>query len=1143
MKKINIKESMRKLDIEQGGIFPEMKRSIVPGTSCLIVSFGGTGSDALEVIKKNLERNMDADDLKNNVRLLAIDTDKGTKTKLTPTIDENGQKTMVPVDRFADSEFFWLDAGPAVQAVKLYNSDPAMQEWVNPKLPDAIAATPTWLDGNGAASTRQLGRVLLYPQQTVTALKQKITTLVQDITNNKSNRLEVLIVSGISGGTGSGIVVDASYLIRKFIDPMPGRSTSQTDYLGFLLLPPTGRSQNPVDISKGNRNGIAALKEIDHFMTIAFRNELYSANIGGTTVQSKENIFKTCYLIDGVHTGFAVSDPREKANEVVSDCILDMLTSQPVSNGAGQTTAGVDSFMSDAAAYSVAMVTGNSEHLAPRNANYVYCALGHGKTLIPLNLMKAYVAKTVFDQIYISYEKHSQVKPTAAKQFVDNVKVRPFNRNSQSRKIAEEVDKLFVNPNYGPFYTINLLNEVARYAEEQHRLVSQKALMLASTKQEMMAMYACIRYEALKLNRETFEVYTTALEEMKHYLNDQHGIICDSQRLERYSGSTYTFTPIDFGGTDEKARVVKKYLDGLVSGTRVTDMARDLIKEMAGHRKEWTELVVDSDTATPQFDAAKRIRKFWEREISAIVSSTIEDYLIKYYSNDPDAKYDQMMTPQGMQPTQASIQNIKLAADAIVTEMWGGAGVATPLAELQTGILPDNNFNGHNLFLVPKSAPHLRDEIKNVLAAKGIANVEVRESFAEDRLSCYSQYTGIPAFMFAWTHRAELDYEKALSAATVGLHMSETKGGERWQDYPNLLVEGIWDKLSNPAYENAREHDINQRNANIFERARQLGLTEKKALATLAEVGQYTIYTLPNELQPDVALFKAYDTELAGSPAKQNADALLNDAVNGIANQLLDKENWDNVPTIDKSGMMQALANASENPVVFKPRDLNFTHTVMTPFTNPANPKIPAGWEEKLAAELLRACPSYMFEVRGTVLVMERLFELVSKIQANKRQIKDFASFVVAGLIHYDGELGIWMYEDDYDVQQMLTSIAYGNVEMETAQYYFMFEDYIKIGDTIYSTLQPRLADIFPQIVPGDDVNTIKEKRALQKNFKDKASLLKDEVSKIIVDKTNPDQGKVLSSMLYQKNAANRGYDVNAIRKFYREFEQTLAIL
>lgn len=1138
---INLRESMRMLDMEQGGIFPEAKRSITPNTSCLIVSFGGTGSDALEVLKKNLERNIKKEDLDKYVRILAVDTCSDTQIRKARQQNDDGTIKIEQAKRFSNREFLWLNNVPAKQAIQFYENDNSMKQWINPELPEVIRTTATMLDGRGASNTRQVGRVLLYPQQTVNELQAKITSLVRDITDGNSNRLEVLIISGIAGGTGSGTVVDATYLIRDCISRMPGGVGNTQDYMGFIFLPPTGMSRDPIKVSKGNRNAIAALKEIDHFMTIGYRGETYSSNLAGRNIVSRENIFKTCYLIDGVCTGYAVTNPREKANEVVSDCILDMLTSQPVNNAPGQNVATVDEFMSDAATDADQMLGRTPADRAPRNANYVYCAIGHGKTLIPLELMKAYVAKTVFDKIYELYRNSGRVGPTDANDFVERVKVRPFNRNAQRGAITAAVDELFADPRRGPYYTINLLNEAAQHAGEKKQEAANRKCFLGigeDARQEEVAQYDYIRTVVSGLNQEIFEVYTMVLDEMKNYLEDQHGILCDSERLERYCGSTYTFTPIDFGSADVGAQTVRRYLEDLVDDRRVRKMASELISEMAGNREEWTELAGN----TPRFNAAARIRRFWADKVGAIVGSTIEDYLLKYYSNDPDAKYEEIMTNNGPQPTQASVQYMNEAARAIVDEMWGRAGVATPFAELKTNDIA-MEFVDHNLFLVPQSAPHLRQAIQRELRNRNLQQVNVIESYADDRLSCYSQYTGIPAFMFAWVSRAEQDYERAISSATIGLHMSETKGGERWQDYPNLLVEDIWSYVGNPPpHNNQREHGINQRVTDVFNRARGLGLAQKHALATQAQVGQYTMYTLPAKFRPDVGLFKDVDTELDGSQAKERAEKLLNDAVDEKARQLFGAEAWENIPQLSRNGMMQALEAASVSPVQFASKELHFTHTNMTPGVVPA----PDGWEEKLAAELLRTCPSYMFDVRGSVLVMERLFELVSKAQAAKQQIKDFASFLAAELFQYNSDLRVWTYNDEFNVQQVLTVIEYGNREKEDAQYYFMFEDYRNNVGPINNALRPRLKEANPQPQPGATLEDIQNMNARRKVFTDRANDIAQQVSAAIAaanNPNNPNQRRTLTSLAYRTQAQNRGYNVDEILRTYRSLAQQLNIL
>ena len=1125
MAKKNFELEMKVLERDNGGIFPALKRSIVPNYSFLIISYGGTGSDALSVIKENLERNIEKEQREKYIRLLAIDTCIDTQFTSAPVENQDGTVTMQPVKRFEDSEFFWLNNAPALTAVKLYKTDSTMQQWINPELPKTIQADPTKLDGSGASSTRQLGRLLLYPQQTVSALQTKITTLVGQITHGTANNLKVLIVTGISGGTGSGIVIDASYLIRSFINTMPGNIASRTEYCGFLLLPPTGTSDDYVNVSKGNRNGIAALKEIDHFMTIANRGEEYRMNFAGREVVSTEKIFKSCYLVDGVFAGMAVANPRIKANEVVSDCILDMMTSQANTTSAGVVMQTVDAFMSDSSAYTMEMVSKTTEHQAPRNANYVYCAIGHGKTLIPIELLRAYVAKEVFDAVYGKLQK-SSVQEKDVSDFVKEVWTKPFNAKEQRSRIMSAVNACFGDLNRGPFFVVNLLKDVADYAGQQYKVVEQRALEMS--KGLKLDNYANIQKAALSLNKQYFNTYVMVLEEMKKYLADQHEIICKSELLEKYGGSTYTFTPIDFGSGEAAASAVRDYLDGLVNMPKIKgQIARELLKEMTERREEWTQLETPDSTTYPKFNAAVRIRRFWQEQMDKLISATLEDFLIKYYAGDPDAGYEEIMTDQGMMPTPASAQYLQQAANAIVDNMWGSAGIAKPLAETNN-ILPDESFNAHYFFLVPQSAPHLRMAIENVLADRGIKDVIVNESYANDCLSCYSQFTGMPAYIFSWVYRAEPNYEESLKAAAIGLHMSETKGGERWQNYPNLLVEGIWNRLSNPPYDNPRERDIGRQAREVFDQACELGLTLKKALAVSANVGYYTIYTLPQAMRPDELLFKDVDTEKPDTPAFEAADERLKQAVEKKAQQLFGLANWADSKTLDKTDMRTALE--TQPKVSFVARELSFVNSVLTP--DPAQP-VPVGWEEKLAAELLRTSPQYMFETRGTVLVLERLFELIQKAQSAKLHCRAFAHFLAAGLFSYNEEYMQWIYQNGLE-EVVLLDMDYGVDAQQYAKYYFLYQSFDQNFGYVFAALK----DNYDKMISGADRKEIIQKT---KQMKENAMGYLEEVNKAITpDKTNPNQTEILTTQAFRKTAEELGYDVAAIKAFYLDLKNEL---
>ena len=65
-----VQRKLEELDVDKGmGIFANAQYQAVPGTRFLIVSYGGTGADALEAVKTNLSKYMDAEDLKSKVVL------------------------------------------------------------------------------------------------------------------------------------------------------------------------------------------------------------------------------------------------------------------------------------------------------------------------------------------------------------------------------------------------------------------------------------------------------------------------------------------------------------------------------------------------------------------------------------------------------------------------------------------------------------------------------------------------------------------------------------------------------------------------------------------------------------------------------------------------------------------------------------------------------------------------------------------------------------------------------------------------------------------------------------------------------------------------------------------------------------------
>ena len=105
------------------------------------------------------------------------------------------------------NEAFCIFTPAAITVVT--NAPPEVDSWLGnvPRIP----MTPT-----GAGSVRQYGRAMLCGTVAYGNLQQRISGILSDATfftpvaGNENVRLNVVVFAGVSGGTGSGSVVDVS---------------------------------------------------------------------------------------------------------------------------------------------------------------------------------------------------------------------------------------------------------------------------------------------------------------------------------------------------------------------------------------------------------------------------------------------------------------------------------------------------------------------------------------------------------------------------------------------------------------------------------------------------------------------------------------------------------------------------------------------------------------------------------------------------------------------------------------------------------------------------------------------------------------------------------------------------------------------
>ena len=358
--------------------------------------------------------------------------------------------------------------------------------------------------------------------------------------------------------------------------------------------------------------------------------------------------------------------------------------------------------------------------------------------------------------------------------------------------------------------------------------------------------------------------------------------------------------------------------------------------------------------------------------------------------------------------------------------------------------------------------------------------------------------------------------------------MSETKGGNLWRNYPNLIVESIWPKISLPAYNNMREHEIGQSAKEIFDKANSFGLASKHALTVHSGFGKYLLSSLPAEYRPDDIYFKNVDSEMQGTLAKTEAEKALAAEIENKATTLFKLQNWIQIPLLAPGDLTGALKEAG---MTFKEKDMQFSNTVMTAYTDFVTKK-PENWEETLAAKLLRICPDFMNAMRGTVLVMERLFDKVNEVQQAKSRIRQFAKYLAAGVIEYRPDLLQWIYEDA-GVETVLADIEYGNDEMKSAEYYFLFQNYLADAKTV----DKAVAEVFEDRTKGvDKAETIEKAKIIKNN----AGVLCAYFDKMLgIDKSDPSITPV-TSLAYRRACSNRGYDADAIITCYKDIREAL---
>lgn len=253
----------------------------------LIIGLGGVGSRTVCNLKGLLKDNITSDD---NIHFLMIDSDI---PEMEATIEDSkehiGFNALEVISIYRQNIENVLENGIANNPIH-----PNLAKWMDPEFPAVTIGT------DGAKGNRQIGRLMF--SNAYADIRMLLFDKLEDIHENvESGTMDVILVAGVAGGTGSGILSDVAYNIRAY-----GKAKKWNNLRigGCLLMPDVlfGNKQiadNPEQISILNANGCATMKEVDYLMRLADKDDVYSFESTTHKMTIRENIFDSCMLVSG----------------------------------------------------------------------------------------------------------------------------------------------------------------------------------------------------------------------------------------------------------------------------------------------------------------------------------------------------------------------------------------------------------------------------------------------------------------------------------------------------------------------------------------------------------------------------------------------------------------------------------------------------------------------------------------------------------------------------------------------------------------------------------------------------------------------------------------------------------------------------
>jgi hypothetical protein len=384
--KASVREHIQQLDVSLGGgIVSEKIRVDTIDNPMLVIGIGGTGIDALLRLKYQVNRRfkLPSDSISkkkkekpNNIEYLAFETNEQDRYKKYNGIG------LDPV-----SEFVLLSNAEIGSLLQNRSTLPSyITDWLSPELliTDGIS---------GASGVRQAGRLLLFTK--INQVVQTIEMKIKELSKGTNKRMTVFILTGLSGGTGSGCFLDISYIVRGIMEKEHGTAgVDKVSILGYLFTPDVNLSNSSINLQTSEyikKNGFAALKELDYWMNVDERNERFKQQYGNIlTVNSPMPPYNLCHLISATNLdGKLLENAYDYTMNVTAENITNFMANEDKQSGE---EFAIHDYISN--------IGTNIKGIHKQyTANYTYNIIGASSAILPIEEMTTFLAYKVFKKM------------------------------------------------------------------------------------------------------------------------------------------------------------------------------------------------------------------------------------------------------------------------------------------------------------------------------------------------------------------------------------------------------------------------------------------------------------------------------------------------------------------------------------------------------------------------------------------------------------------------------------------------------------------------------------------------------------------------------------------------------------------------